>query len=417
MARMARLSIREAARERPTGLALVAGEGRFTFEALARLAAVPPARPVVAEPRVETVVALLAALEARRPFLPLHPAWTQAERRRYLEALGDGKLPPETALVVPTSGSGGRPKGVLLSEAALVASAEASSANLGWQEDDRWLLCLPLAHVGGLSVVLRCLLARRAVVLLPRFEPHPFAEAVRCHRVTLTSLVPTQLRRLLEIDWRPPAHLRAVLLGGASAPPELLRTAAERAIPVLTTYGATEMASQVTTQRYGTPPDPSQGAGPPLPGVKLRIAEDGAIEVDGPMKMLGYAGAPPARGWLRTGDLGRLDAQGRLHVLGRADAMIVSGGENVHPEEVEAALLAHPKVRGACVVGLPDPEWGQRVVAAVEADGRPDLAGFLRERLAGHKRPKAYHFVAALPRTPSGKVARTAVARLLSRTR
>ncbi len=413
---MGRLSIREAAAERPRDPALIAGDEVLTYQALARRANAPPERPVVATATPQTVVALLAALEAGVPFVPMHPAWRARERSAFGALLQTHPIPSEAALVVPTSGSSGRPKAVLLSEAALVASAQASAANLLWHDDDRWLLALPLAHVGGLSVVLRCLLARRPVVLLPRFEPEPFMKAVRRHRVTLTSLVPTMLRRLLRADWRPPPHLRAVLLGGAGASPSLLRDAADRGIPVLTTYGLTEMASQVTCQPLGSVPGPEQGAGRPLEGVRLRLGAGGRIEVDGPMRMQGYLGEPPHAGFLRTGDLGRLDAAGRLHVLGRADAVIVSGGENVHPEEVESVLLEHPAVRAACVVGLPDPEWGQRVVAVVEADGRPDLAGLARERLAGPKRPKAYHFLPSLPRTPSGKVARRAVEALLQGT-
>jgi len=327
--------------------------------------------------------------------------------------------------VVYTSGSTGAPKGVELSRAAFAAAADASAARLGWRDDDRWLVRIPLAHVGGLSILTRCLLARRCVVLADRTEAgadgtETLMRQIERDRVTLVSLVPTQLARLLERDWRPPPFLRVVLVGGAAAPPALLERAADQDWPVLTTYGLTEACSQVATQRPGTVNRGGLGVGPPLDGVEVRILDE-MIQVRGPALFTRYhpIGAVPdprvEGGWLPTGDRGRLDAAGNLHVLGRADDVIVSGGENVDPLEVEAALLATDTIAQACVFAVPDAEWGQRVCAALVAapGAEPDpraIDRLLRGRLAGFKRPRAYALLDALPGRPSGKVDRRAVA-------
>jgi acyl-CoA synthetase (AMP-forming)/AMP-acid ligase II len=254
--------------------------------------------------------------------------------------------------------------------------------------------------------------------LASHFDAAALVRSVERDRVTLLSLVPTLLSRLLDEQpgWRPPAHLRAILLGGDGAPPALLRRAADRGLPVLTTYGLTETCGQVATQRPGTPPGP--GA-PPLPGVAVRVVH-GRIEVRGPALMTAYF--PRAAhdspfvedGWLRTGDLGRIDGEGALHVWGRWDDRIVTGGETVHPGEVERALEDHPAVREACVVGLADARWGQTVAAALVAEGEPSLGeieAFAARQLAPFRRPRRWCFVEALPRTPAGKLDRAAAAR------
>ncbi len=311
----------------------------------------------------------------------------------------------------------------MLGREAFLASAALSQANLGWADDDRWILAMPLAHVGGISVVTRCLLAGRPVILQPGFDAGAFAEAVAAHRATLASLVPTMLARLLDGGWRPPAHLRAVLLGGAGCPPALLDRARAAGVPALTTYGLTECCSQVTTAPVGTPPSAEVGAGPPLPGVRVRLAGGDRIEVRTPAVMRGYypEGAFPEPftedGWLETGDHGRLDAAGNLHVLGRRVDRIVTGGENVDPLAVESVLAGHPQVAAVCVFGVPDDTWGQTVAALVVPRGGGDpnpeaLLAWAAERLAPHARPRRVRLVDALPTGPSGKVDRRAVAAL-----
>ncbi len=362
----------------------------------------PVADAFVAEPTAETVARMRDLIRRRRPFVPIHPRLTPAERdvlRPDLAAIPDGTL-----AVLYTSGTGGRPRGAILTRAAFIAAARASAARLGWRDDDRWLCSLPLAHVGGLSVLVRCMLARRPFVL---GRGDRVAEDLVAHRATLVSLVPAQLARLLDGGWTPPSWLRLVLLGGAAAPPRLLERAAAAGVPVVTTYGLTEACSQVATQIPGVP---GAGCGPPLPGLSLRIAEGDHIEIDGPTLFSGYLGEPPRPpGWFATGDFGRLDAAGNLHVLGRRTDLIVTGGENVHPAEVEAYLDA----RGvpACVFGVADETWGQIVAAATTAPLEP---GTLAD-LAPFKRPRRVARVDALPLTPGGKPDRAAARALAER--
>jgi o-succinylbenzoate---CoA ligase len=472
------LSIRAAARDRPDGLALVAGVERFSWSGLAELAereaerirelaGVPGAGgPValVATPTAETVARLLALAEMGVAAAPLHPRATPAEREAQAASLGcrvvlEGgagvrrMAVPEAAPATPrseakgartkreapaegaapdherpfavlfTSGSAGSPRGVELSRGAFVAAAEASADRLGWREEDRWLCVLPLAHVGGLSILVRCLVARRAVVLLPGFEPAEVARAVERCAATLASLVPTMLARLLEElpAWRPPATLRAVLLGGAAAGPRLWRAGLERGLPLLETYGMTETCSQVATAVPGGPPRAMR----PLPGLEVRT-RDGRIEVRGPALLTRYL--PPrahpdpftADGWFRTGDAGRLRDDGTLQPLGRLDAVIVTGGENVSPSEVEAELEAHPSVLSAVVVGIPDDRWGEVVAAALVRDptsppvGDDELLRWAAPRLAPFRRPRRIAWMDRLPEMSGGKVDRPAIVRLLS---
>ncbi len=346
-------------------------------------------------------------------------------------------------VVIATSGSSGAPKAVILSRRAIVASARASAAHLGWEPDDRWLLALPLAHVGGLSVLTRCLIARRTVVVPPSAEPAALAEVVTRERVTLLSLVPTQVARLLAVGFRPPPSVRAILVGGAPCPADVLARAAAAGWPLLTTYGLTETSSQVTVQPRGTAPHPDLGAGLPLPGIEVTTRGE-RIAVRGPTLATGYvlgcteaptspgtaraSGAPPwvveplpldAEGWFVTADLGHLDPAGRLHVHGRADTTLITGGEKVMPERIEAELLGLPEIAEAAVAGRPDHEWGQRVVAFVVWSGDPmgldELRARLRGRLAAHELPRELHGLAELPRSPSGKLDRPLLAALVAR--
>jgi o-succinylbenzoate---CoA ligase len=453
-----RLSLRAAAEQAPQALAIVDGPRAVTYGDLhdlaSRLAGALRAEGVgtdapvglVAEPRLPFLVCLHALIHLGVPVAPVHPRLRPAERAVLEGALGltsvlaqddqarllraaprvaplmtDAPIDPEAPLaIVGTSGTAGRPKGVILSRRAFVAAFDAASANLPWQDGDRWLLCMPPAHVGGLSIPLRTLLARRTTVCAPpgSFEPHAMGQALQDGQATLLSLVPTMLARLLAAGWAPPPHLRAVLLGGAGAPPSLLRDARDAGAPVLTTYGLTETCGQVATQRPGTPPSAGLGAGPPLPGVRIRIVE-GEIQVRSPSLLSGLVGgAPPPLtrdGFLRTGDAGQLDAQGNLHVLGRLDDRIVTGGENVDPDAVERVLVGLPGIRAACVFGVPDPIWGQVVVAALVTEAGVDpvsaLPGVLSERLSPHRRPRQVALLDDLPTTASGKVDRRAVAR------
>ena len=324
-------------------------------------------------------------------------------------------------VVVTTSGSTGRPKRVQLTGAALSASAAATHARIGGP--GRWLLALPAQHIAGLQVLVRAALAGTGAAVLDLrggFDPARFGVAAR--RLSgpgrrYTALVPTQLARLLDADPGTLTGFDAVLLGGAAVPDQLLGRARAAGVRVVTTYGMTETAGGCVYD------------GRPLDGVRVRMDGDagaGRIALTGRPLATGYLGAPEQTGaafrggWFQTSDLGRLDEQGRLQVLGRVDDVIVSGGVKVAPAEVEAVLTALPGVGAACVVGLPDREWGQRVAAAVvPADpARPPDPGALRaaarELLAGAQTPKEIVLLDALPLRGVGKPDRDAIRALLS---
>jgi O-succinylbenzoic acid--CoA ligase len=318
--------------------------------------------------------------------------------------------------IVYTSGTTGRPKGAILSYANHFWSATGSAANLGVHRDDRWLAVLPFYHVGGLAILMRSAIYGTPVVVQPRFDPVVVNEAID-RGVTLVSVVSTMLRRMLDERGgrRYPSSLRAVLLGGGTAPIALLEECARIGVPVLQTYGMTETASQAVTLAPEDALLKPGSAGKPLLPTELRI-EAGEIQLRGPNVSPGYHNHPPAagrtpEGWLCTSDLGQLDEDGFLFVLDRRDDLIVSGGENVYPAEVEAALLAHPAVLEAGVTGRPDARWSAVPVASVAL--RPghrvsaeELQAFCRHRLAGYKMPVEIEFVAELPRTGSGKLQR-----------
>jgi O-succinylbenzoic acid--CoA ligase len=251
------------------------------------------------------------------------------------------------------------------------------------------------------------------------FDPEEAVRVMAQHRVTLCSVVPTMLRRLLALEapaWTPSQELRAVLVGGAPFPDTLRELAAKRKVPTLATYGCTEACSQITTQTAEQSGRPGSGA--PLRGIELRLQE-GEIQVRGDVLMDGYlgddrTGAPwTSDGWLRTGDFGSLLADGQLLVRGRIDDLIMTGGENVAPQEVEAWLESVSGILSACVFSLPNDDWGQEVVAAVVVDSTLYSADTLRDRLANelatHKRPKRICVLDALPLNRSGKVDRAAV--------
>ncbi len=409
------LSIAAAAAEAPDAVGLVTPTARFTFRELAaRAAAVALAPALVAAPTIATVVAILAHLEAQRPMGLVHH---RAADRDALVARLATNFPVDTLAIAFTSGSTGAPRGVLLSRTGVRAALTASAAHLGAGPDDAWLVALPLAHVGGLAALLRALVARRPAIFLDG-DFDRAAVAALLQRCTHASLVPTQLAALLEDDaWRPPPMLRAVLLGGAAAPAPLLHAARARGVPVIRTYGMTETFGQVATQRIADAGDPDAPL-VPLPGMAIAAGAPAApalIRVDSPARMRGYLGEPPlADPWLATSDLGAI-VDGGLRIAGRADDVIITGGENVHPAAVEAALASAPGVRACCAVGLADARWGQIVaLAVVPGPGFDPQAILAHGALAPHQRPRRVVPVEALPLGPTGKVDRRAVAALVA---
>ena len=335
----------------------------------------------------------------------------------------------DVATIVYTSGTTGRPKGAMLSFGNHLWSAVGSALNLGVRPDDRWLAILPLFHVGGLAILWRSVLYGVPALVHESFDPERVNRAIDEDGVTCVSVVAAMLSRMLDVrgDRPYPPSLRCVLLGGGPAPEPLLQRCAGLGVPVVQTYGLTETASQVATLAPEDALPRLSSAGKPLFGSRLRIVRDdgsecdsgkaGEIAVQGATVTRGYYNNPEATaaalrdGWLHTGDAGYLDAEGYLYVLDRRDDLIISGGENVYPAEVEAVLQAHAGVLEAGVRGVADERWGQRPVAFVvrREDARPSeeqLLAHCRERLASYKTPVRVHFVASLPRNAAGKLVR-----------
>jgi O-succinylbenzoic acid--CoA ligase len=357
-------------------------------------------------------------------------------------ALAERVDPSLPATVIYTSGTSGHARGAVLTHGNHLWAALASALRLGASPEDRWLAPLPLWHVGGVAVLLRSALCGSTALMPRRFDARDVARSLVAEHVTMASLVPTMLVRLLDAwgNGPPPPLLRAVLLGGAPAGPDLLARAAGLGWPVAPTYGLTEGTSQVATAF----PSTTEGAEalPVLPFVNVRIQEEdgsqapsgaeGEIAVAGPTVMAGYwpldTWCHPPGAWFATGDRGRLDQAGQLHVLGRVRDTLITGGENVHPVEVEAVLDAHPAVLESCVVGVPHPEWGQRLVAALVLRELPagkagarleaDILAFARSHLAGYKVPRDFVWLDhELPRNTGGKLLRAEVlAEVLART-
>lgn len=366
------------------------------------------------------VAALRRSWDDGDAVVPVDPRLPAPARRRLLESLrphrvvgpdgetvdahpGAPTVDDGDALVLATSGTTGEPKAIVHTHVGLRAHAEAVHQHLAVDPArDRWLACLPLAHIGGLGVVVRSVLTDTPCDVLAGFDAEAVAAAPTTLGSTLVSLVPTALDR---ID---PSRYRWVVLGGSADP-------GERSANVVRTYGLTETGGGIV---YGDTP---------LPGVDLRIGPGGDLEVRGPMVARGRRQPDGSvvrltgdDGWFRTGDLGRIDRSGsgppRIEVIGRVDDLIVTGGQNVWPEPVEAVLADHPAIAEVAVFGRPDPEWGAVVVAAVVlAPGAAppsldEVRDLVRSTLPAYAAPKAIEVVAALPRTALGKVRRRILA-------
>ncbi len=341
--------------------------------------------------------------------------------------------PPHAGnVIIFTSGTTGKPKGVTLTAANHFWSAAASAYRLGIDPDDIWLSCLPMYHMGGLAIVYRSCLYGTAIDLHPRFQLETVSQRLDELPITLISLVPTMIFRLLahrgERPWSP--TLRHLLAGGAATSPRLAARCQALGIPIAATYGMTETASQFATQ---TPADTLKkpgSVGKPLLFGKVRIEplphggdqspQIGEVVVSGNMVMAGYYNDAEAteqhlrNGEFHTGDLGYLDEDGDLWLVQRRSDLIISGGENIYPVEVEGILREHPAVADACVVGIPHPEWGQQTAAMAQltSDGAisaDDLIDHCRGSLAGYKIPRQIRFTPALPQTASGKIHRQRV--------
>lgn len=357
------------------------------------------------------VDARLTAAAARRLLGRVRPTVHVTEeggRLRWSRARRGAADDTDVALVVATSGTESHPKLVELDRSSVEAAVSSSAHALDATSADRWLCCLPPAHVAGMLVLLRAFLLNAPLEVHPSFDPGRVGVA---GEGAFVSVVPTMLVRLLDagVDL---SSFRAILVGGAALRPDLRRRAESAGGHVVETYGLTESCGGVVYD------------GVPLRGVRVRTDADGRIELAGPTLMRGYrfdpaatAGAFTADRWLRTGDAGTIDEEGRLHVIGRLDDAINSGGEKVWPRRVEAVIARHPKIAEVLVLGRPDPEWGERVAVVVvprdPADPPTlaeirDLAG---SELGRHEAPRELELVERLPRTLSGKLRRPSVSR------
>ncbi len=332
------------------------------------------------------------------------------------------------SFVVFTSGSSGSAKGVILSLGNLYYSALGSNENIPLLPQDTWLLSLPLFHVGGLGIMFRCLLAASQIFVAQRFEVKPTNRLLDSGEVTHLSLVPTMLVRLLQDrNNRPfPTTLKTILLGGAPVSDSLLQTIRRLNLPVVVSYGMTETASQITATRLTDPPERLTTSGRILHDCEIRIEKEprskvGEICVRGNVVCRGYTAGSQSSisndGWLHTGDIGYLDNDGYLAVLGRKDRMFISGGENIFPEEIENAAAGSPGIVTAAVVPVDHPTWGKRPILFIECSSgcavdTGQILAYMSDRLAKFKLPDRIIVVEKLPRTALDKIDRTALAHL-----
>jgi o-succinylbenzoate---CoA ligase len=393
-------------------------------------------------PSVDYVAALFATFRSRLVSAPLSTRLPKTEVDRRVSEIGSSiliddaswfleaptdlrsKAPAkwqldEPATIIFTSGSSGEASAAVLSLGNHVASAEGSVTNIPLAQGDRWLLSLPMYHVGGLAVLVRAFLAGATVVL----DGGDTRETINRHQVSHASFVPTQLHRLIEDGVECPPSLRYVLLGGSSIPLSLIDSAIKGGWPILTSYGMTEAASQIATTRPGADRAELLSAGYVLPGREVRIDEDGRIYLRGAVRFLGYLKQGELerpfdeQGWYGTGDAGEFDREGRLVVRGRIDEVFISGGENIHPSEVERALTSLEGISEAVVVPVEDEEFGHRPFAFIGSDDEhvpiDRIRGCLQELLPGFMIPVGF---ARLPDMPGRLKPRRAELRRLAQT-
>jgi O-succinylbenzoic acid--CoA ligase len=395
----------------------------------------------------ENYTSLATEIGLAVPQLPLATLANESKRgETILSELPEKEIPLRTLIdlsepqaILYTSGTTGQPKGALITYGMQWWNAVGSALNLGHNLDDRWLACLPLYHIGGLSILMRSVIYGISTMVYEKFDATSINRSILEGRITIISVVAVMLQRMLadlDTHWggvRYPATLRCVLLGGGPAPYSLLEACMLHVIPVVQTYGLTEACSQAVTLSPADAVRKPGSAGRPLLPVQLRIMHEnrqaspgelGEIFLKGPTITPGYVERPEATarafqdGWFATGDIGYLDNDGYLFVLDRRADLIISGGENVYPAEIESVLQSHPAVKEAGVCGQPHPQWGQAPVAFVVLNAGStasiqELLDYTAQKLARYKQPRAIYLVEQLPYTSSGKLLRRELLRLL----
>ena len=323
------------------------------------------------------------------------------------------------ASIMYTSGTTGRPKGVLQTFGNHFYSAVSSALNLGLSSADKWLCVAPIFHISGFSIIMRGLIYGMTVRLVEKFRAEELERILANETVTIMSVVPFMLKKLIQQQNKTNTHynsaFRCMLLGGGTIDRETLEACLQRSIPVVQCYGMTETCSQIVALRSADALLKLGSVGQPLFSTQLKLSKDGEILLKTPALTPGYINLPdklPSKmidGWYRTGDIGHLDKEGYLYIDGRADEMLISGGENIFPQEVEQVYQRYPQINEVAVVGQNDSVWGQVPVAFVVSDRRlspTKLINYGYEHLARYKVPQHYIFVSELPKNASGKIRR-----------
>lgn len=323
------------------------------------------------------------------------------------------------ASIMYTSGTTGKPKGVLQTFGNHFYSAVSSALNLGLSSADKWLCVAPIFHISGFSIIMRGLIYGMTVRLVEKFRAEEIERILANETVTIMSVVPFMLKKLIQQQNKTNTHynsaFRCMLLGGGTIDRETLEACLQRSIPVVQCYGMTETCSQIVALRSADALLKLGSVGQPLFSTQLKLSKDGEILLKTPALTPGYLNLPdklPSKmidGWYRTGDIGHLDKEGYLYIDGRADEMLISGGENIFPQEVEQVYQRYPQVNEVAVVGQNDSVWGQVPVAFVVSDRRlspTKLINYGYEHLARYKVPQHYIFVSELPKNASGKIRR-----------
>lgn len=323
------------------------------------------------------------------------------------------------ASIMYTSGTTGKPKGVLQTFGNHFYSAVSSALNLGLSSADKWLCVAPIFHISGFSIIMRGLIYGMTVRLVEKFRAEEIERILANEAVTIMSVVPFMLKKLIQQQNKTNIHynsaFRCMLLGGGTIDRETLETCLQRSIPVVQCYGMTETCSQIVALRSADALLKLGSVGQPLFATQLKLSKDSEILLKTPALTPGYLNLPdklPSKmidGWYRTGDIGHLDKEGYLYIDGRADEMLISGGENIFPQEVEQIYQRYPQINEVAVVGQNDSVWGQVPVAFVVSDRRlstTKLMNYGYEHLARYKVPQHYIFVSELPKNASGKIRR-----------